>query len=107
MRIIVSLTALLVVWLCRAANAVTTEQTTAGNTKVIENAFPDKFLYVEEPHITEYQGDEVTDFRESRMPRIVQFYSPYCVSIVLLSNFRLTVRQVVWILNFLISRAFD
>ena len=41
------------------------------------------FLYSAVPQVIEYQGDdEETDFKESRMARIVQFYSPYCVSFV-------------------------
>lgn len=37
-------------------------------------------LYANSPLVTEFLGDEDTDFRESRMARIVQFYSPFCVS---------------------------
>ena len=38
------------------------------------------FLYKDTPQVIEYQGDEDSDFEESRMARIVQFYSPVCVS---------------------------
>uniref|UniRef100_A0A7S3PE65 Sulfhydryl oxidase n=1 Tax=Amphora coffeiformis TaxID=265554 RepID=A0A7S3PE65_9STRA len=73
------LTTTLALWLCLAADAVTTtKKTTVRKTKVVNNAFPDTFLYSDETRITEYQGDEDTDFKKSRMPRVVQFYSPLC-----------------------------
>ena len=41
-----------------------------------------QYLYDNDPHVIEYKGDDDTDFKESRMARVVQFYSPYCVSMV-------------------------
>lgn len=56
------------------------------------------FLYDDSSQITEYHGDEETDFKQSRLPRIVQFYSPYCVSAV-----RHTFRRCGWTLLFFLS----
>jgi hypothetical protein len=39
------------------------------------------YLYLGNRDVIEYEGDEDTDFKESSMPRVVQFYSPACVSI--------------------------
>lgn len=38
------------------------------------------YLYENDAHVIEYMGDEDTDFKQSRMAKIVQFYSPLCVS---------------------------
>lgn len=38
------------------------------------------YLYADNPLVTEFMGDIDTDFREDPGVRIVQFYSPFCVS---------------------------
>ena len=87
-------------WLPLAADALTKKKTmtkttlkkkrtatTAGGTKkkkptsLTGGLFgSNQYLYEKESQVIEYMGDEDTDFKESRMARIVQFYSPFCVS---------------------------
>ena len=55
---------------------------TATTTSLTSSLFggSNQYLYENEAHVIEYKGDEDTDFKESRMAKIVQFYSPLCVS---------------------------
>lgn len=82
----------LALWLVVVAQAATKRKTTRGKMVVPKKqkkkttSLLSSFLGMEEtlystvPDVIEYEGDEDTDFKESKLPRVVQFYSPQCVS---------------------------
>ena len=78
-------------WLCRVAETTETkpaQQQPQQGRHHRRLLWGNQFLYENDFHVVEYMGDEDTDFKQSRVARVVQFYSPYCVSHVIVMSLR-------------------
>ena len=78
-------------WLCRVAETTATKPAPQWKQQQPQQGrhhrrllWGNQFLYENDFNVVEYMGDENTDFKQSRVARVVQFYSPYCVSRIII-----------------------